>query len=203
MQEPVPPFHLTEGLRTTLKEGIGTLITDSDFAGLCGLLNETNFPIAAVGDTTTLRLIGHGVTPDLSIVDLGTRRGVLNSRDMGEMESILSSGNVVEIKNPPAVLTKGLWEVIRDFYKKFKIRRPERMGTAPLIIRVFGEEDLAALPCIYFSQAGGHVLYGLPDKGLVHVQVNETHKIIVCDALRKMEAMNGPQGNQSDRESTA
>ena len=73
------------------------------------------------------------------------------------------------------------------------------MGTTPLIIRIEGEEDLASLPCIYFANKGGHVLYGLPDMGLVHIQVDEKHRTIVRDALMNMEALYEPHNNESDR----
>ena len=89
-------------------------------------------------------------------------------------------------------------ELSQTEYNKFKIGRPGRMGTTPLIIRIEGEEDLASLPCIYFAVKGGHVLYGLPDMGLVHIQVNEKHRTIVRDALMKMEALYEPHNNESN-----
>lgn len=72
------------------------------------------------------------------------------------------------------------------------------MATTPKIIRIDGEEDLASLACVYFATQGGHVLYGLPDKGLIHIQVQEDHRTIVRDALIKMEALYEPLSNKSD-----
>ena len=240
-------------MRTTFKENVGELVKGNGaaFTDLLNSLRAARHPIASVGDTTTLNLVEGGVIPDLSVIDLGTRRGLLESRDRDRMERFLSHGDVVMVRNPQGEITTELWDTIREFYgnfhsrvlsddvdcaeatavgngvgnrvgngedvdtarekpegdrkpdqteyNKFKIGRPGRMGTTPLIIRIEGEEDLASLPCIYFANKGGHVLYGLPDMGLVHIQVDEKHRTIVRDALMNMEALYEPHNNESDR----
>jgi len=203
MRDPSPPFHLTPELRIAFKEVTGELIQDPGLPALFDRLRGSELPIASIGDTTTLNMISVGLVPDLAIVDFGTRRGKLNERDIGRLQQFLGTGKVMEIENPPETIMRELWENIKEFYtvfyNKFKIRRPGRMGTTPVIIRIIGEEDLASLPCVYFAEKGGHVLYGLPGKGLIHIQVNETQRTIVRDALMMMEALNGTQDNQSDR----
>jgi uncharacterized protein (UPF0218 family) len=157
-------------------------------------MEEIPLPIVCIGDTTTINMFHAGVIPDLAIIDFGTRRGDLGDGDMKRMHEILAmeTVRVVEVENPAEWITKELWESIREFfthyYNKFKIGRPERKGTTPLFIRVNGEEDLASLPCVHFAEQGGHILYGLPDKGLIHIQVDTTHRTIVRDALLEMEA---------------
>lgn len=222
MPEPRPPFRLTPSLRQLFKENVGELLTDEDIPGLCQELMGSGDVVIAVGDTTTLNLIQNGLVPDLAIIDLGTRRGPLGNEERSRMEVILSEADVTVIDNPPEMITRALWNYIKDFHEalrrgedasldhenhgpshnKFKISRPVRKGT-PSMLRIIGEEDLASLPCIYFSLEREHVLYGLPDRGLMHIQVNDIHRTIVYDALKKMEACNGPQHNQPDRESTA
>jgi len=186
--EPKPPFRITEALRSTFKENIGELILDSAFSALCDTLRTSSLPVAAVGDITTLRLLQCGVRPDLCIVDLGTHRGELNGEEAEGMRKLLAQSEIIDIENPGGTITPELWRRIEEFYKKFKIRKLERGATVPLILRVHGEEDLASLPCIYLSPDGGHVCYGLPEKGLVHIQVNERHRLTVRDVLKRMEA---------------
>lgn len=77
------------------------------------------------------------------------------------------------------------------------------MSATPKIIRIEGEEDLASLPCIHFATRGGHVLYGLPDRGLIHIPVSEDYREVVRNALITMEASYEHIDNQSDREPTA
>jgi len=197
---------------------VGDLITDDDFSKLITSLQSTEHSVVAVGDTTTLNLVKAGLIPDLSIIDLGTRRGRLAAEDIQDMEHFTAKARILDINNPREEITTELWNAVRDFYSefhsspedpqsdehlesnhnKFKILRPGRMGTTPLIIRIEGEEDLASLPCVYFATDGGHVMYGLPDVGLIHIQVDETQRTIVRDALRKMEALYEPHNNQSN-----
>lgn len=192
MREPRSPFHCTESLRATFKQVVGELVTDEGLDDLANRLKNSSLPILCVGDTTTINLFQAGVIPDLAIVDFETRRGAIDDSDSLRLQKLFSTGVVKEVRNPQEWVTTELWDTIRDFfskyYNKFKIGRPERKGIIPLFIRIIGEEDLAALPCVYFAKQGGHILYGLPDEGLIHIQVDETHRTIVRDALIEMEA---------------
>jgi GTP-dependent dephospho-CoA kinase len=211
------------------KKVVGDLIPSSGLPALLDSLRNTPFPIVTVGDTTTLNFVRGNVVPDLSIIDLGTRRGDLPNSEKEILEEFMSGADVLCLKNPQEWITVELWEAIRNFfqgysshpgreqesvqadgygpmagghYKKFKIGRPDRMATTPKIIWIEGEEDLASLPCIHFTSTGGHVFYGLPDKGLIHIQVQQDHRTIVRDALKMMEAYDEPLNNKSDRQST-
>ncbi len=185
---PEPPFRITGALRDTLKGNIGELVPDSALHSICSSLHNSPTPVAAVGDITVIRLFQCGVIPDLCIVDMGTHRGGLKKEEAKEMEALFSRGRVVDIENPGGAITLELWKNIEEFYKKFKITKLEREATVPLILRIHGEEDMASLPCIYLSPEGGHVCYGLPEKGLVHIEVNERHRLTVRDVLKRMEA---------------
>lgn len=187
-EPPRPPFSITVDLRKEFRENIGVLVQEGEMKEFCKRLRATRYPVATVGDITTLRILQCGITPDLCIVDMSTQRGGLKSDEKENMEKFMAGCKVVHVDNPPGKITTELWNLIEDFYKKFKIRKREHGGTVPLLIHVHGEEDLASLPCIYLSPEGGHVCYGLPEKGLVHIQVDERHILKVRDVLKRMEA---------------
>jgi uncharacterized protein (UPF0218 family) len=47
---------------------------------------------------------------------------------------------------------------------------------AGAVLRIDGEEDLAALAVLYHSPLGAYVYYGQPDVGMVRVVVTEKEK---------------------------
>ena len=169
---------------SVFKENIGELIRERELRNFLDMIKSSKFPIITIGDTTTLTFLTNDIVPDLSIVDLGTRRGELEGKDLDSINAFLQTGDVTKIRNPAETITEELWNAVSHACTKFKIGRPERKGTIPAILRIIGEEDLASLPCIYFCPDKGHVLYGLPDKGMVHIQVEPEHKKIVHNVNR-------------------
>jgi len=80
------------------------------------------------------------------------------------------------VKNPPGVITKEFWEVIKE---SLKVKGPVK-------IIVDGEEDLAVTPFVMEGDSDTVILYGLFDKGFVLVNVNKDVKEKVRKLLEKM-----------------
>ena len=125
--------------------------------------------IISVGDVTTERLIASGITPLLQIVDLKTKRS--DRKDYRHME-----GSLI-IKNEAGTISHDLFFLIRDILAKKK----------PARIEVLGEEDLAVLPIIYYSEDNTVVAYGVPDVGMACLRVNSHLKLIVNSMIERME----------------
>ena len=53
-------------------------------------------------------------------------------------------------------------------------------------IEVSGEEDLAALVAIANCPVGAQVIYGIPNKGLMVVDVNDDTRSFASAAIKKM-----------------
>ena len=53
-------------------------------------------------------------------------------------------------------------------------------------IEVEGEEDLAALVAIATAPDGAHVIYGLPQRGLMVVEVNDDTRQLATAAVKRM-----------------
>ncbi|PSP55024.1 DUF359 domain-containing protein, partial [Halobacteriales archaeon QH_7_68_42] len=83
---------------------------------------------------------------------------------------------VREVENPPATLTADLLAAVVD-----------GLADGTTLVRVDGEEDLAALPAIAAAPDGASVLYGQPDEGVVHVTVGDEVRDRVVDLLGLMD----------------
>jgi len=86
------------------------------------------------------------------------------------------SGRLVHVTNPPGKITLALWKAVRD-----AANAKDRVK-----IEVSGEEDLAALVAIATAPEGAHVIYGLPKRGLMIVDVNHESRELAAAAIKKM-----------------
>jgi len=127
--------------------------------------------IVAVGDQCTLNILRQGIKPDLAIVDYKTKREKIESaQEMKGFELIL------KLSNPAGRIVKESWDVLRSAFDVDKKVR----------IDVEGEEDLLALPSIMLAPLGSKVLYGMPSRGVVVVNVDDRIKNKVLNLLTRM-----------------
>nr|WP_283102280.1 GTP-dependent dephospho-CoA kinase family protein [Haloplanus sp. XH21] len=115
-------------------------------------------PLVAVGDVVTAHLIRAGRPPDVAVIDGRTER----ERVDAAIERDLPGGDI-SVTNPPATLSRDLLQALVAALD----------AAEPTVIRVDGEEDLAALPAILATPRGGCVVYGQPGEGMVLVPVTD------------------------------
>ncbi|UCD92644.1 MAG: GTP-dependent dephospho-CoA kinase family protein [Methanobacteriota archaeon] len=130
-----------------------------------------------VGDQCTLTFIEENIVPDIFIIDYRIKREpnpelAARFQDLSEVTKT--------VVNPAGMITRELWSSILESLSSEKKTK----------IEVDGEEDLAALPCIFLAQDGAQVAYGLPDRGVVLVNVNEASKEKVKRILERMGESN-------------
>jgi uncharacterized protein (UPF0218 family) len=129
--------------------------------------------VICVGDVVTITLLQMKLEPDVAVFDYKTQR----SEDYKAKERISKmSGRLVRVENPPAKITRALWKAVRE-----AVNAKERIK-----IEVTGEEDLAALVAIATAPDGAHVIYGLPKRGLMVVEVNGETKGLAAAAIKRM-----------------
>ncbi len=157
-------------LRDELKTPLGKIALEEE---LTDMLDDYH-KIVTVGDQCSHTLYRLGFTPDIAVVDFMVQRG-----DIGDMKAdILKIGQIViNVENPPGVLTKDLWNAVKVAYQKDEKVR----------IEVTGEEDLATLPCVWLAPENTKVVYGLPNIGLVVVTDYKKARIKVENVLTKMK----------------
>jgi|TARA_B100000315_G_scaffold254473_1_gene295617 hypothetical protein len=118
-----------------------------------------------VGDITLKNMLAVGIKPNLSIVDLKSKRD--------QMIETKLSGIILNALNPPGRITIDLWDKIHAALD----------GNNTTII-VDGEEDLAVIPCIIEADWNTVILYGQPDEGIVYIHVDEETKFETAMILK-------------------
>ena len=137
-------------------------------------LHKSKF-IATIGDICTIKIIQEIRIPDLIIVDFKTKRNIpLEKENIDKIKNI--SCTEIKIVNKAGTISNELYEAIKTSIKS------ERQTK----IIVEGEEDLATLPVISNCKIGAKVIYGIPDKGMVVVDVNQQTKERANNFLEKM-----------------
>lgn len=131
--------------------------------------------VISVGDVVTQTFLEHGVVPKVMIVDGVTLRG---TRVANALDALPTHGiRKVEVDNPPATITR---ELIGAMDRGLK----EKGST---LIRVKGEEDLAALPAMILAPDGAAVCYGQPREGVVVVIVDAQARATAQGILNQMD----------------
>ena len=166
-------LRLPEARRDAFKDPLGPVYEGPDV-----LLADADEPIVAVGDVVTYHLRRVGRDPDVALVDGRTEREAV---DEELRQVILHEGperREMEATNDPGTLSRDLLETLRAAID----------ADEPVVLRVHGEEDLAALPAIIALPLGGSVVYGQPEEGMVLVRVDEASK---ADARELLDLMEG------------
>lgn len=163
-------LKLDDELREELSSPFGEILKTSQISRRIG----KNKTIYAIGDVTVASLLKLGYMPKISIFDYRTERRV------SLMPIIrMTYKNPMRVKNCRGVLGVPLWKAVEKAF---------RMKTA-VGIRVYGEEDLASLACIYFAKNGSIVMYGMRKKGIAVIIVDRKIKRYIVRVLIRMAAV--------------
>ena len=162
-------LELPTALRSELKDPLGPVYADAE-----ALLADATPPVVAVGDVVTYHLIGAGHTPAVAFVDERTKREAV---DPEIRDGIAGFDREVRVDNPPATVTRSLLSALR-----------EGLGAGgTTLVRVDGEEDLAALPAVLAVPEGASVVYGQPDEGMVLVTADGATRERVRSLVERMD----------------
>lgn len=169
----IEAWRLPEDLRSELKEPLGPIIQDQDLPD-----HITGLDVAVIGDVAALHVHRAGYRPRLTVVDFKTQR----SDDIVPPDEVRLIGDeCIRVVNPPAMITKDLWDAIETAYGMD--------GTVR--IEVEGEEDLAFIPCVLVAPEGSKVIYGMPNRGMVVVTVDRKSRRRVRKAFERFERLDG------------
>lgn len=158
---------LPESLRGAFKEPLGRELPESEL----GPGDETVY--LAVGDVVSLTLRRRGVTPRLSVYDGFTER-----REMTDFARLVEGEPRMDVVNPAGTITAALAEAVR-----------RGIGGEAALIRVEGEEDLAVLPCLALAPDGAVVVYGMPGRCMMAVDVDGAARGRAEELLSMMEEL--------------
>ena len=131
--------------------------------------------IVTVGDICTIKIFEEIREPNLSIIDMKTKRTIpLDSRQKIKMDKI--GQKIIKTTNQPGTISLELWDSIKRGLKN-------KLNTK---IIVEGEEDLATLAAISMADLGTKVIYGMPNRGMVVVDVDHQEKKRANSFLKRM-----------------
>jgi hypothetical protein len=166
---PAKAYRLPTALRGELAKPFGPIFSTGELAASL----KPSDTVLAVGDVVSLTLKRMGFTPRLFVCDYQTQRGGpggsgahagVSGGAANEYEAELGSWGEVafRVRNPAATITREAWDAIRIALEH---------GKGPVRVVVEGEEDLLGIPCFLEAPLGAKVLYGMPGKGVVVVEV--------------------------------
>ena len=166
-----PLYIMPDELRKELGTPVGKVLTS--IKEIASEIANSKI-LVTVGDIVTLDILETGRIPDISIIDYITQR-----MPMDQVKERFSRFKQPEITvhNPAGQITREMWDAIKDGYADPRNLR----------IVVDGEEDMAALACIFLAPPGTTVIYGIPNRGasIHHVDVDLKH--LVDGVLKRME----------------
>jgi GTP-dependent dephospho-CoA kinase len=150
-------MHTAASNTDLLKRPFGTLVVEKEITKqkIVSMLEDAK-KIITVGDATTERILSFGITPDIAVTD-GVERRSLRDR------SINYHAKEIYCTNPAGMISDEAMEVLQKALE----------SSAPIRIKVQGEEDLLALPLFARAPKGSVVLYGQPLEGIVLVKITE------------------------------
>lgn len=165
-------YRLPVALRATLARPLAPVLdTQGALSFVRGKL------LVAVGDVVTQTFLDHGIVPRLMVVDGVTQR---SQKTHGALLGLPEEGvRFVEVESAPATVSQGLWDAVRAAL--------ESAAEEATLIRVIGEEDLAALPALIFAPDGAVVCYGQPNEGVVCVPVTPESRARAQSLIDQME----------------
>ncbi len=164
-------WRLPDELRSVFKQPFGPVFTTDD---LLDDLEGRQGHVAAVGDVVARTLVERDRPPKIAVVDYRTQRG---GEDPELRQALAGFGDhVVRVRNPPATVTQELVDALEEALAADGTTRVE----------VDGEEDLAGLPLLAYAPLGTIVLYGMPNRGVVRVIIDEKKRSLARDLLEKM-----------------
>lgn len=163
---------LPKDLEDTLKQPVGKLVNEEHLIEL--LQNETT--IICIGDQVTYTVLKHHLKPIICIVDFIVQRQPCAEHIKTMVQNY--GKTKVHLSNPPGCISDELWHALENAFAQ-----PDSW---PVTIIVDGEEDLASLAVIYLAPSDATIIYGLPNKGVIALKVNQTYKQMVKEVLDQM-----------------
>lgn len=121
--------------------------------------------VCTVGDVVTHSALSRGIIPAVGVIDGFTMRSpYLAMPDVPH--------RILRVRNPAGAITDELVAALDEAVK-----------SAPCMILVDGEEDLAVLPLIGLLSDGALVLYGQPNEGVVVCEMTSALRQCAADLL--------------------
>jgi uncharacterized protein (UPF0218 family)/MFS family permease len=132
--------------------------------------------LVTVGDMTTYNALGAGLKPHIIVYD--GKEGNKHVEKSIKSSIHAYKGLYHRVSNPYGRITKEFWNVVR---KVFPIKRKKAK------IKIEGNNNFTLVPIILEAPAGTRIIYGIPGKGIVLVEVNKKIKNVCRELLKQVK----------------
>lgn len=173
-------LRLPQRLRERLASPFGPVMTADELARW----TDRSKPAAAIGDVCAHDAAERLPNLRMVVIDLRTRRGPLPPDDLLRTWGDRS----LAVASPPEVITAPLYNAVLDA-ARFE-------GRTRVVVE--GEEDLAVLPAIMHLAPGATVIYGMPNRGVTAVRVDDESQGLAREFLSEFSVERADGGNTSD-----
>ncbi len=150
---------IPEEVRQRVKRPLGELLrgTPSETRpALLKLVSQRSWvKVVAVGDGVTSELLAMGLRPDVAIVD-----GNIERRPVDMV--VIQGAEELHCRNRPGTISREAYETVSRSLSM----------SAPVVVKVDGEEDLLGLVVMAEAPLGSLMLYGQPGEGVVAVHID-------------------------------
>ncbi len=160
-------LRIPKEMREELREPYGKLFDDIKKA----IKHVKGTVMVSVGDEAGYTLQSAGIKPDIIIVDGKIRRKPTDN-------IVGMDYDTIRAENETGYLTHELWMGVDRSMKAGK----------PVKIQVDGEEDMAVLPVMILGSYGMSIIYGLFDKGVCVLKIDEETRKTARNLIRKIAA---------------
>jgi len=173
-------FKINDNEREKLQKPLSNIYAEKE---IIELIKKSNHKIISVGDYTTLMLLKNGLNPFIAAIDFKISRVSVTGNDKFLLNEYFH--NATSCKNKPGCLGECTLEWAKSHIQK---------GGC---IIIDGEEDLVAIPLIYYMDERSILLYGQRNRGTVAILGNEKDGIKIIKDI--MEKVNKHKQDLADR----
>lgn len=168
---------LTDKLKPIIRKKKGKLVKSID------QLPSPPKYVVSIGDRVTKNLVQEGYPVSIAIIDQKVKRQRISPLRFyyKKTEKGLKLPPYFPCVNPPGKITQQAWRTLKfAFIQEF-----------PVIVKIYGEEDLLGFLATIMAPKGTLVLYGQPpllgEEGIVYFKVDFNEKKSAFKLLREME----------------
>ncbi len=162
-------LYMPDSLRNELRQPLGKLFPNEK--SLPSIVKSGGVFKICIGDVVSKTLDENAMHPNISVIDLKTKRMIIEAKK-NNTKKILNSHGTLRFR-----AVKALYKAILDMTSNRKFTK----------IVIKGEEDLLTLPAILLAPLGCMIFYGLADRGIVMIEVTENTKKFVKSIVSKFK----------------
>ena len=184
LNDTIKDLVVPEQLKPEFRKVYGRLCNSPSEAAQAVVSTPSHGKVITVGDVVSYNIISAGVNPDIVVYDGMVMREKAKSWMKAFLDAYIADQKTAA--NPAGHITGEIWQAV------FEALRAK--GKCKIFVK--GEEDLAVLPFVILATPGTCILYGMPNRGIDLIVVDENIK----NAFKRLlKLLREDEGDESKR----